>query len=542
MMVRFHRSGRAHPVVTGVALVLCVMIAGLFVAGRYVASRTPEPSQPSVAEAEGPEERVVLDPESLTLADLKIEAPVVRPMRSLRKVTGQIVPDPSGLVRVTSRVEGRVIRLLVAPGDSVRAGQTLAIVESERLHGAQVAYQLATRKTALARQMLEQRRRLAALGEYARPQLEQARARLNAVEAEVRQAEGAVALARSSLDEVEAQLRALHAALERARIQAQLARSRAERAEMLYREELMARQDWEQAQAEAAQAQAALQAAEAEVAQGEAKRSAAATRVKEAQAAHTTALRQRELAEQALRRAEAVYQGNYYTHREVMEAHIAYEQARIEEDGALDDVQLLGGQPGDLHRAPVVAPIAGRVAELLVTVGENVLAERPLLTLLNPRVVRAQFDVFARDAAFLKAGQTVFFTAETLPGRVFRGTVSRIEDRMDPQTRTVRVQCTVPNTAGWLKPGAFVTGTLVTRQVPRALVVPQEAVQQVDGRNVVYVPTGAPGTFRPVAVRIGQRQPPWVEILEGLKPTDRIVTRNAFLLKSQMMKSELADE
>lgn len=539
MTALFASRVRVFLVLIGVVLVLCAVVAGLFLSGRSVSSRAPAFS---ASGAEGSEDRVVLDPESLRLADLRIELPMIRPMESLLKVTGQIVPDPSGLVRVTSRVEGRVIRLLVAPGDRVRAGQTLAIVESERLHGAQIAYQLAARKAALARRVLEQRQRLAALGEYARPQLEQARTRLNAAEAEVRQAESGVAIARASLDEVESQLRALRAALERARIQAQLARSRAERAEMLYREELLARQDREQAQAQAAQAEAELQAAEADLAQGEAKRRAGATRLQEAQGAHVLALRQREVAAQALQRAEAIYRGNYYTHREIVEARIAYEQARIEEAGALDDVQLLGGRPGDLHRAPVVAPIAGRVTELLVTVGENVPAERPLLTLLDSRVVRVQFDVFARDAASLRAGQRAVFTAETLPGRVFRGTVSRIDDQMDSRTRTVRVQCTVPNAGGWLKPGVFVTGTLVTRSIARALVVPQEALQQVDGHDVVYVPVGGPGTFRPVVVRVGQKQGPWVEILEGLRPTDRVVTRNAFLLKSQMMKKDLTDE
>ena len=76
----------------------------------------------------------------------------------------------------------------------------------------------------------------------------------------------------------------------------------------------------------------------------------------------------------------------------------------------------------------------------------------------------------------------------------------------------------------------------------QALVVPRNAVQQLNGQSVVFVPTDKPGEFLACPVEVGAPFGPWVEIRAGLAPGDRVVTRNAFLVKSQALKSQLGDE
>ena len=70
---------------------------------------------------------------------------------------------------------------------------------------------------------------------------------------------------------------------------------------------------------------------------------------------------------------------------------------------------------------------------------------------------------------------------------------------------------------------------------------PADAVQQLDGRPVVFVPTGKPGEFHARPVAVGEKLGGLVEIRSGLKTGERIVTGNAFLVKSQAMKGELGE-
>lgn len=525
---------------------ICVVLASV---GGYLMGRNTTPMAETTptevkAEAEPTAEKgvVAFEPETLKLAALKIETVQTMPMAARRVVTGQITPDLSGLVRVTPRVEGRVVQLLANVGDTVRAGQTLAVVESEKLHIAQIEHQLAVKRVALAKRTLEQRRKLAALGEFSRPKVEEARSRIAALEGETRKARSEREAAQSDILEAKSALRTLHAALTQAQTKQEVAQSRLKRAEALYQDELLSRQDLEQAQAERKQAQSDVEAAQAHIAQGEAKIVNTEARLRTTEAALEAAQKQQEVAKQALTRAEAVYKGAYLTSKEVAEAESAYEQAKIEEAGALDDVQLLGGKPGDLHEVPVVAPIGGRITERTVTLGETVVAERPLFTVMNGRTVWAMLDVYPDDVSSLRTRQEVLFTADTLPGKTFRGTISHIGDTADETTRTVKVRCAVRSAGGALKPGVFVEGRILGAAGKSVVVVPNDAVQTVNGETVVYTPTGNEGEFRETPVQVGRKQNSVVEIRAGLKPGDKIVTKNAFLVKSQAMKGELAEE
>jgi cobalt-zinc-cadmium efflux system membrane fusion protein len=74
-----------------------------------------------------------------------------------------------------------------------------------------------------------------------------------------------------------------------------------------------------------------------------------------------------------------------------------------------------------------------------------------------------------------------------------------------------------------------------------ALLVPSEALQQVDGQDVVFVRT-APDRFAVRAVRIGETSGGKTPIFEGVKPGDQVATRGTFILKSQLLKSSLESD
>jgi cobalt-zinc-cadmium efflux system membrane fusion protein len=545
-----------------VALILLGLVAaGLaaFVAGRSVGDRADMPPSVQASEAHPEGKQVVhshehshaeagesglitFTPESLQQANLRIESAREMRLPARLAVTGVVEPNPSGLVKVTSRAEGRVLRLLATVGDTVTAGQTLAVIESEKLHLAQIAHRLAVKKVALARKTLEQRRRLAALGAFGQPALEEARQLLTEREGAVRHAETEIAAAQATIAETEALRRTRRATLEQTRTRLATARRRAERAEMLYREELLSRQDWEAAQAEVALSETEVSAAQAALSEVEAALARAQAKLRAADTALSTARQQQAIARQALRRAEAVYKGRYLTSREVAEAETAYAQAQIEEAGALDDVELLGGKPGDLHEIPVQVPISGRVTERSVTLGETVSAERPLFTVLNTETVWAQLNLFQSDLGRVRVGQPVVVTADTAPGIAFRGIISYIGEVVDETSRAVKVRCVIQNSGGKLKPGVFVSGVILetSGRAEKVVVVPQDAVQELNGQTVVFVPTEHEGEFKAQPVETGEPVDGRIPIRSGLKPGDRLVTGNAFTVKARAVMSESA--
>ncbi|HKP34660.1 MAG TPA: efflux RND transporter periplasmic adaptor subunit, partial [Sphingomicrobium sp.] len=88
-----------------------------------------------------------------------------------------------------------------------------------------------------------------------------------------------------------------------------------------------------------------------------------------------------------------------------------------------------------------------------------------------------------------------------------------------------------------LAQGQAVRARIMPRtNAPQVIVLPEEAVQQVGGRDMVFVQVA--GGFQAVAVTVGQRSGGRIEILEGLRPGLNVVTQGAFVLKSQLGASE----
>ncbi len=485
---------------------------------------------------------VKFTPESLKLAGLEFGTVRTMPLRSTLPLTGQIEANPANRINVTPRVEGKVIKLFANVGDTVRAGQVLAIVESEKLHEAQLAHLLAVKRVELARQTLERRRKLAALGEYGKPGIESTRSRLAELDGEVQKAQNDIIAAQSAIAQVEADVKAKQAAVAQSLTQQNAVNARAARADALYKEELLSRQDWEQARAEQDKARADGDAARAQVAHAEASVKVAESRQKSLSASLSALQKQRDLAAQSLKRAEAVYAGGFNTSKEVTDAESTYAQAQIEAEGALDDVQLLGGRPGDLHEIPVKAAQNGRVTERKASLGQTVAAGETLLTLLDSTTVWAQFDVPQSELAAVRVGQSVTLHSEAAPKQTFTAVVSSIGDMANETTRTIKVRCIVRNANGKLRPGVFVTGTLTGENRGTTLAVPQDAVQNLEGKTVVFVPTETANEFRDQEVKTGATINGMTAIESGIKQGDEIVVKNAFLIKSQAMKGELEEE
>lgn len=216
----------------------------------------------------------------------------------------------------------------------------------------------------------------------------------------------------------------------------------------------------------------------------------------------------------------------------VTQSKAALEQARVTEAQSLRRLEILGLKPGALgQQLTVAAPISGKITEINVVPGEfrNDLSAA-VLTIADFRTVWISSDVAETDIRFVHEGQPVDIELTAFPGEKLRGTVTRIADMVDPQTRTVKVRAELDNSKGRFRPEMFGRVRLAGAAV-KLPVVPSGAVLQREGSAIVYQQLSE-GVFRLVRVTPGERVGDRIAIRSGLVAGDRVVTDGAMLLNA----------
>jgi cobalt-zinc-cadmium efflux system membrane fusion protein len=151
-----------------------------------------------------------------------------------------------------------------------------------------------------------------------------------------------------------------------------------------------------------------------------------------------------------------------------------------------------------------------------------------------------QADVYEKDIAAIRQGQSVMMSIDAYPGETFTGRLTYVSDVLDPTTRAAKVRCEAPNADGRLKLEMFATIHIPTLMGRDAVMIPRAAVQQMDGQSVVFVRTGD-GQFQKRGVRLGSSSDGWVEIVDGVKTGEPVVTDGVFILKSELEKQQFGE-
>lgn len=181
------------------------------------------------------------------------------------------------------------------------------------------------------------------------------------------------------------------------------------------------------------------------------------------------------------------------------------------------------------------APIPGAVTAFHASIGEAVDPSTELLTITDLSSLWVLADVFEKDLAHVLPGKPVRVRVAAYPGRTFGGTIAYIDDILDPQTRTVKVRCRVPNRDGLLKVQMFADIGIPVDRMNSVLAVEDDALQQIDGAPVVFV--GVTETeFERRPVRTGIASGGFTEIVAGLAAGERVVTRGSFVVKTAFLK------
>jgi len=189
----------------------------------------------------------------------------------------------------------------------------------------------------------------------------------------------------------------------------------------------------------------------------------------------------------------------------------------------------------------VAAPFAGSVIESHIVKGDYVELGDELLKLADLGTVWVLANVYEKDLASVAPGAEAVVAVEAYPGEPFKGKVALIHDTLDEEARTVKARIELANPGFKLKPGMFVGVIITPSTTINILVVPEQAVRQVEGRTVVFVPAGN-NRFEARPIKTGRTFPGFIEVLEGVKEGDRIVTEGSFTLKSEVLKKSFEIE
>lgn len=194
------------------------------------------------------------------------------------------------------------------------------------------------------------------------------------------------------------------------------------------------------------------------------------------------------------------------------------------------------GNSEALSTWPVKAPFTATVEEILVPPKERVQTAQGLFQLADASRLWVQAQIRERDwsALTISAGQNVSVQTPALPGVTLEATVSFVGRAMAHDTRAVPLTAEIDNQNGTLRPGMIVRVLIPEGPIRECLTLPQSSVTSNDGRTFVFVETGD-REYHLRDVTTGLSVDPWVEILSGVEPGDRVVITGTAILKAEML-------
>jgi membrane fusion protein (multidrug efflux system) len=236
-------------------------------------------------------------------------------------------------------------------------------------------------------------------------------------------------------------------------------------------------------------------------------------------------------AEQKYRRGKSLLDQGLLPRESFDETEARYKSARAAYDLAVQSVQHLRAQLQEykvllslaekkLNDSVIRAPFAGQIKERVVTQGQYLRVQTPVIIIVNVDPLRARLKVPEKMAGWIRVGQPVAIAVEAYPKERFSGKLWRINPSVDQQTRSFEAEALINNPSGLLKPGFFVKASIPSDKIEQGLFVPQSALQYSYGVYKVYVVEGT--SLNEKEVKIGERPNEMVEIVDGLKEGDGV--------------------
>lgn len=240
-------------------------------------------------------------------------------------------------------------------------------------------------------------------------------------------------------------------------------------------------------------------------------------------------------------REKRLYDKKISTKDEYLARKNAYQSAGVSVQLAAQRLRLVGLEPKEiwgmggqrtakLLNYRVAAPFAGTVTRLRVSVGSSVAADKEILELVDYSTVWGELKVPVRLVSGLRKGGQVAVACREL-GIKHQGRIDYVSPTADSVSRTVLVRLSIPNSDGRWRPGLAFVARVAGKPVKAAVTVPRAALQELDGRQAVFVRRGG-ASFELRFVTVGASDDQRVAVTKGLKVGETVVTKNAFALKA----------
>lgn len=238
-----------------------------------------------------------------------------------------------------------------------------------------------------------------------------------------------------------------------------------------------------------------------------------------------------EQAKQARTRADELHKRQLIPQQSLEDAETTLRSKQAAYDSAIHnaanlradiDASLAANKLADreLRDTYIRAPFDGYVQKRLVTVGELVKAQMPVMSVVRVDPLRLMAEIPERMAPWVKAGQPLTLQVDAYPGEKFEATISRISPGINTQTRTFAFEASAPNPKARLKPGTFARAHLETDLVEPVIMIPYAAMQYRYGVYRAFVVSN--GQLAMKELKTGDRIGDRMEILEGVKLGDAI--------------------
>lgn len=178
---------------------------------------------------------------------------------------------------------------------------------------------------------------------------------------------------------------------------------------------------------------------------------------------------------------------------------------------------------------PIRSPISGVLVEWSATAGQRIPNGTPIGKVVELSQVYVDANAFERDLGAVREGDSLQVVSPASPGKVFHGKVSYVGRQVNSDTRSVQVRSLIQNPGNVLRPNMFVEVTIERSRAAKSIVIPEKAVITLGSESFVMVEE-QPDKYRKQKVALGEKSGDKIEITQGLKVGDRIVTEGNLLL------------
>ncbi|NQE49633.1 efflux RND transporter periplasmic adaptor subunit [Herbaspirillum rubrisubalbicans] len=241
------------------------------------------------------------------------------------------------------------------------------------------------------------------------------------------------------------------------------------------------------------------------------------------------------LARTAYQREKKLWEQKISAEQDYLQAQSALREAEVAVRNAQQKLRAIGasGSSGSLNRYEIRAPFDGTVVEKHLGLGEAVREDANAFLISDLSSVWAEIIVSPKDMQVVRVGEKVVVQATALSASA-EGKISYVGSLIGEQSRTAKAHVVLPNTGEIWRPGLFVNVEVVSDEAQVPVAVAADAIQTVDGKNVVFV--RVPGGFAAQEVALGRTSGKFVEIKSGIDAGTEYAATGSFAIKAELGK------